>query len=72
MIRGQSITDSLINVLLNAPPRDVADYIVDDLVAICLHIPSAYKQVWFTQALIRIPGNVLTEEEKGSNLSYFV
>lgn len=28
--------------------------------------------MWFQQALARIPGSVLTDEEKQMNLSYFV
>jgi hypothetical protein len=70
--KSQIIVDRLIDVILSAPPRDFVDYVVDDIVAICHHLPENEKRVWFAQAFARIPGNVLTEEEKSNDLSYVV
>lgn len=70
--QGHTIVERLMGVLLDAPSRDVAVYYVDALVDICIEMPAAYKQLWFTSAFQRTPGNVLTEEEKMSHLNYLV
>jgi|LauGreDrversion4_2_1035121.scaffolds.fasta_scaffold30062_4 hypothetical protein len=57
---------------MNAPSRDVIDYIADIAVAMCFYMPSVYKQAWFSQSFQRVPGNVLTDEEKQSHLSYLI
>lgn len=70
--QGHTIVERLMAVILDAPSRDVADFYVDTLVDICNEMPAAYKQLWFTNAFQRTPGNVLTEEEKLSHLNYLV
>jgi hypothetical protein len=58
--------------ILSAPNRDVINYAVDILVDICFVMPTQYKQAWFSKAFSRIPGFVLTEEEKITQLDYLV
>jgi hypothetical protein len=66
------IVERVMQVILEAPPRDVADYYSDILIDICFEFPPAYKQMWFTHAFQRTPGNVLTDEEKQTHLDYLV
>ena len=46
----------------------MVDYFVDVLVGIALNFPVERKRLWFAEAFKRIPGNVLTAEEKGRHL----
>jgi hypothetical protein len=69
---GQTIVSRLIEFMLTAPPSDVVDHLVDELVATCVYIPSQYKESWFALALYRIPNNILTAEEKDNHLTYLV
>jgi len=69
---GQTIVSRLIENILAAPPSDVVDHLIDDLVAICVYIPSQFKESWFALALYRIPNNILTAEEKDNHLTYLV
>lgn len=65
---GQSIIIKYIAVILDAPSRSVVDKFVDVLVKFSLNFPPQYKQQWFTAGFIKIPGDVLTEEEKTRHL----
>jgi hypothetical protein len=58
-----------IEVILDVPPRNVVDKINDVLISIALHFTPEHKQVWFTHAFAKIPGYVLTEEEKHRHLA---
>jgi len=70
--QGQTIVERVMGVIMEAPSKDVVDFYVDTLVDICHEMPAQYKQIWFTQAFQRTPGNVLTEEEKLTHLNYLV
>ena len=56
--------DRDIQAILTAPPRQVVEKQIDILVAITKVFPVQYKQLWFGQAFLKVPGDVLTEEDK--------
>lgn len=68
--QGQQIIDRVLEIVLQAPSRDATDYLVDILVSFSMNMPSASRKQWFTTAFQRIPGNILTEEEKHTYVQY--
>eukprot|EP00347_Sterkiella_histriomuscorum_P023855 403333152 len=69
---GLSIVDKYILVILSAPSTSIVEKYVDVLVEICLRFPIDYKKFWFTQAFSKIPGDVLTDEEKERHISKII
>ncbi|CDW74356.1 arm repeat-containing protein [Stylonychia lemnae] len=61
---GISVVDKYINVILSAPSKQIINKFVDVVVEFCLRFPVEYKELWFTSAFTKIPGDVLTQEEK--------
>jgi hypothetical protein len=61
---GNYIISKILESIINVPPRDIVDNQIATLVAFCHNIPNAYKQQWFQSAFLRVPNNILTEEEK--------
>lgn len=41
--------------IMSAPPRSVVDKYVDALVELCKVFPANYKEIWFREALTKVP-----------------
>ena len=67
--KGGLMISKLMESVLSAPSRDIVDHMIATIVVFSHNMPDNYKQVWFQTTFARIPNNILTEEEKGNQLS---
>ena len=63
--QGKALIHMYIEGLLHVPPREVAEYFTDTMVSICVAFREdnvAYQ--WLEAALVQVPINVFTDENK--------